>query len=110
VRFDDAVTQALDSLPAELRDAMSNVAIVVEDENREEPDLYGLYTGIALPDRTSSYGGVLPDKIAIYRRPLEEDFGHDPDLLVDEIRITVLHEIAHHFGIDEDRLNELGWS
>ena len=110
MRFDDAVTQALDSLPAELRDAMSNVAIVVEDENREEPDLYGLYTGIALPDRTSSYGGVLPDKIAIYRRPLEEDFGHDPDLLVDEIRITVLHEIAHHFGIDEDRLNELGWS
>ena len=110
MRFDDAVTQALDSLPAELRDAMSNVAIVVEDENREEPDLSGLYTGIALPDRTSSYGGVLPDKIAIYRRPLEEDFGHDPDLLVDEIRITVLHEIAHHFGIDEDRLNELGWS
>jgi predicted Zn-dependent protease with MMP-like domain len=110
VRFDDAVTQALDSLPAELRDAMSNVAIVVEDENREEPDLYGLYTGIALPDRTSSYGGVLPDKIAIYRRPLEEDFGHDPDLLVEEIRVTVLHEIAHHFGIDEDRLDELGWS
>ena len=110
MRFDDAVTQALDSLPAELRDAMSNVAIVVEDENREEPDLYGLYTGIALPDRTSSYGGVLPDKIAIYRRPLEEDFGHDPGLLVEEIRITVLHEIAHHFGIDEDRLNELGWS
>ena len=110
MRFDDAVTQALDSLPAELRDAMSNVAIVVEDENREEPDLYGLYTGIALPDRTSSYGGVLPDKIAIYRRPLEEDFGHDPGLLVEEIRITVLHEIAHHFGIDEDRLDELGWS
>ena len=110
MRFDDAVTQALDSLPAELREAMSNVAIVVEDENREEPDLYGLYTGIALPDRTSSYGGVLPDKIAIYRRPLEEDFGHDPGLLVEEIRITVLHEIAHHFGIDEDRLDELGWS
>ena len=110
MRFEDAVTQALDSLPAELRDAMSNVAIVVEEENREEPDLYGLYTGIALPDRTSSYGGVLPDKIAIYRRPLEEDFGHDADLLVDEIRITVLHEIAHHFGIDEDRLDELGWS
>ena len=108
--FEDAVAQALDSLPPELREAMSNVAIVIEDSNREEPDLYGLYTGIALPDRTSSYGGVLPDKIAIYRRPLEEDFGHDGDLLVDEIRITVLHEIAHHFGIDEDRLDELGWS
>jgi predicted Zn-dependent protease with MMP-like domain len=110
VTFEDAVAQALDSLPPELREAMSNVAIVIEDENREEPDLYGLYTGIALPDRTSSYGGVLPDKIAIYQRPLEEDFGHDGDLLVEEIRITVLHEIAHHFGIDEDRLDELGWS
>ncbi len=110
MRFDDAVAQALDALPAELRDAMSNVAIVVEEENAEEPDLYGLYTGIALTERTSSYGGVLPDRIAIYRRPLQEDFGHDPDLLVDEIRITVLHEIAHHFGIDEDRLDELGWS
>jgi predicted Zn-dependent protease with MMP-like domain len=110
MRFDDAVAQALDALPADLRDAMSNVAIVVEEENAEEPDLYGLYTGIALTERTSSYGGVLPDRIAIYRRPLQEDFGHDPDLLVDEIRITVLHEIAHHFGIDEDRLDELGWS
>jgi predicted Zn-dependent protease with MMP-like domain len=110
MRFDDAVAQALDALPAELRDAMSNVAIVVEEENAEEPDLYGLYTGIALTERTSAYGGVLPDRIAIYRRPLQEDFGHDPDLLVDEIRITVLHEIAHHFGIDEDRLDELGWS
>ena len=108
--FDDAVQRALDSLPPELREAMSNVAIVVEEQNAEEHDLYGLYTGIALPDRTSSYGGVLPDKIAIYRRPLVEDFGDDPDLLVDEIRITVLHEIAHHFGIDEDRLDELGWS
>ena len=108
--FDEHVTAALDSLPPDLAAALDNVAVVVEDENREEPDLYGLYTGIALPDRTSSYGGVLPDKIAIYRRPLEEDFGHDPELLVDEIRITVLHEIAHHFGIDEDRLDELGWS
>ena len=90
---------------------MSNVAIVVEDENAEDPDLFGLYTGIPLTDRGSgSYAGVLPDKIAIYRVPLEAEFGDDRELLEEEIRVTVLHEIAHHFGIDEDRLDELGWS
>jgi predicted Zn-dependent protease with MMP-like domain len=107
--FEEHVRRALDSLPTRLREYMSNVEIVVEDENREDPDLYGLYLGIPLTDRDSSYAGVLPDKIAIYRIPLEEEFGHDPDLLEDEIRITVVHEIAHHFGIDEDRLAELGW-
>jgi predicted Zn-dependent protease with MMP-like domain len=88
---------------------MSNVEVVVEEENREDPDLFGLYLGVPLVDRDSSYAGSLPDKIAIYRRPLEEEFGDDPEVLEDEIRITVLHEIAHHFGIDEDRLAELGW-
>ena len=88
---------------------MSNVEIVVEDENREDPDVFGLYLGIPLPER-HDYAGVLPDKIAIYRLPLEDTFGHDPELLVEEIRITVVHELAHHFGIDEDRLAELGWS
>ena len=88
---------------------MSNVEIVVEDENRDDPDLYGLYLGIPLPER-HDYAGVLPDKIAIYRLPLEAEFGHDRELLEDEIRVTVLHEIAHHFGIDEDRLGELDWS
>jgi predicted Zn-dependent protease with MMP-like domain len=89
---------------------MSNVEVVVEDENREDPDLFGLYLGVPLVDRDSSYAGSLPDKIAIYRRPLEEEYGDDPEVLEDEIRITVLHEVAHHFGIDEDRLQELGWS
>jgi predicted Zn-dependent protease with MMP-like domain len=107
--FEDHVRRALDSLPAGLRDAMSNVEIVVEEENAEDPDIFGLYLGIPLPDR-HDYAGVLPDKIAIYRRPLEEGFGDDPDLLVDEIRITVVHEVAHHFGIDDDRLAELGWA
>ena len=101
--------RALDSLPAELRQAMSNVEIVVEDENADDPDLYGLYLGIPLTER-GEYAGALPDKIAIYRLPLEEEFGHDPRLLEEEIRITVLHEVAHHFGIDEARLDELGWS
>ena len=88
---------------------MANVEVVVEEENAEDPDLFGLYLGVPLVERDSSYAGALPDKIAIYRRPLEEEFGEDPDVLEDEIRITVLHEIAHHFGIDEDRLTELGW-
>jgi predicted Zn-dependent protease with MMP-like domain len=107
--FEDHVRAALESLPTDLRAAMSNVEIVVEDENPEEPDLFGLYLGIPLPER-HDYAGVLPDKIAIYRLPLEDEFGHDPELLVEEIRVTVIHELAHHFGLDEDRLAELGWS
>ena len=106
--FEEHVRRAIDSLPDDLREAMSNVAILVEDENAEDPDLYGLYTGVALTERTSDYSG-LPDTIEIYRRPLEEDFGDDPEELEHEIRVTVLHEIGHHFGIQEDRLRELGW-
>jgi predicted Zn-dependent protease with MMP-like domain len=108
-RFEEHVRRAVDSLPPELRAAMSNVEIVVEDEHPEDPDLFGLYHGIPLVERDSGYAGALPDKIAIYRIPLEEEFGDDPDVLEDEIRITVVHEIAHHFGIDEERLTELGW-
>jgi predicted Zn-dependent protease with MMP-like domain len=110
VEFDEHVRRAIESLPPELRSAMSNVEIVVEDENPEDPDLFGLYLGVPLTDRGSSYGGVLPDKIAIYRIPLEEEFAGDPETLEEEIRITVLHEVAHHFGIDDERLSELGWS
>ena len=101
--------RVLASLPSELTAAMSNVEIVVEDENPDDPDLFGLYLGIPLTER-GDYTGVLPDKIAIYRLPLEEEFGDDPSVLEEEIRITVLHEVAHHFGIDEDRLDQLGWS
>ena len=107
--FEEHVRSALDSLPAELRGAMSNVEIVVEDENPENPDIFGLYQGIPLTER-HDYAGALPDKIAIYRLPLEDEFGDDPELLEEEIRITVVHEVAHHFGIDEERLAELGWS
>ena len=101
---------ALDSLPPELSEAMSNVEIVVEDENSEDPNIFGLYLGIPLTERGGEYAGALPDKIAVYRLPLEDEFGDDPERLVEEIRITVVHEIAHHFGIDEDRLAELGWA
>jgi predicted Zn-dependent protease with MMP-like domain len=109
VTFEDHVRAALDGLPRELRAAMANVEIVVEDENPEDPDLFGLYLGIPLTERDSGYAGALPDKIAIYRIPLEEEFGHDRALLEEEIGITVVHEVAHHFGIDDDRLAELGW-
>ena len=108
--FEVHVRRALEELPDELRQAMSNVEIVVEEENPDDPDLFGLYTGIPLTERDSGYAGALPDKIEIYRLPLEEEFGHDPELLEEEIRITVIHELAHHFGIDDDRLDDLGWA
>ena len=106
--FEEHVQAALDSLPPNLAAALVNIAVVVEDENPEEPDLYGLYEGVPLPERTSADSGSLPDRIAIYRRPLEEDF-EDPSELQHEIRITVLHELAHYFGFDEGRIGELGY-
>jgi predicted Zn-dependent protease with MMP-like domain len=106
-RFDEHVRRALDSLPPQLAGALKNLAVVVEDENPEDPDLFGLYEGIPLPER-GDWAGSLPDRIAIYRLPLEESFP-DPAELEEEIRITVLHELAHYFGLDEDRLAELGY-
>jgi predicted Zn-dependent protease with MMP-like domain len=105
--FDDAVEDAVDMLPDELRDAMSNVAIVVEDEPPDGEPLLGLYQGIPLTERSSAYSGTPPDKISIYRGPLERLYGHDPTLLRDQIRRVVLHEIAHHVGISDERLQEL---
>jgi predicted Zn-dependent protease with MMP-like domain len=99
-RFEEHVRAALDSLPPELARGLQNVAVVIEEQNAEEPDLYGLFD-------EPEYG---PAKIAIYRRPLVEDFGHEPAELEREIRVTVLHELAHYFGIDEARLDELGYA
>ena len=99
-RFEEHVRAALDMLPPELARGLENVAVVVEEQNREEPDLYGLF----------DEPPYLPARIAIYRRPLVEDYGHDPKRLEEEIRITVLHELAHYFGMDEDRLDELGYA
>jgi predicted Zn-dependent protease with MMP-like domain len=105
--FEEHVRRALDELPPHLVRAVRNVAVVVAEENAEDPDLYGLYDGIPLPERTDMAGHP-PDTITIYRRPLVEDFD-DPLELEEEIRITVLHELAHYVGIDEDRLDELGY-
>ena len=96
--FEEHVTAALDSLPAHLAAALDNVAVVIEEENREEPDLYGLF----------DWHEYLPAKISIYRRPLVEDF-QDPAELEEQIRVTVLHELAHYFGMDEDRIADLGY-
>ncbi len=105
--FDDVVRAALDSLPTEFARGLENVAIVVEDEH-PEPGLFGSYDGVPLPERRAG-DPLYPDRIVIYRRPLEEAFGGDPAELERQIRITVLHELAHHFGIDEDRLAALGY-
>jgi predicted Zn-dependent protease with MMP-like domain len=96
--FDEHVRAALDSLPPHLATALDNVAVVVEDVNPDEPDLYGLF----------DWPEYMPAKISIYRQPLLEDFP-DPAELEEQIRVTVLHELAHYFGIDEDRLADLGY-
>jgi len=105
--FERVVQDALDSLPRDLRDQLSNVEIAVEDEPPPGQRLLGLYQGIPLTQRTTNYTGVLPDKITIYRGPLERHYGHDPALLTQQIRRVVLHEVAHHFGISDERLIEI---
>jgi predicted Zn-dependent protease with MMP-like domain len=105
--FDAAVRRALDLLPPSIAAGMRNIAIVVEDENPEDPDLYGLFDGVPRTELGDD-AGLLPGKITIYRLPLQEDFPDDDDL-VREIRVTVLHEVGHYFGLDEDRLAELGY-
>jgi len=96
--FEDVVRRALDSLPAEIAGRMENVAVVVEDENPDDPDLFGLF----------SEEPYMPAQITIYRLPLEESFP-DPVALQEEIRITVLHEIGHYFGMDERQIADLGY-
>jgi predicted Zn-dependent protease with MMP-like domain len=105
--FEQYVEAALDSLPADFRARMSNVEIVIDDEPPARQPLLGLYQGVPLTRRTSYYGAVLPDKITIYRGPLLRLYGRDDEMLRDEVRRVVLHEIAHHFGISDARLIEI---
>ena len=114
--FYELVERALEGLPPELSSLLENVAIVVDEwpdystplvADDPEDTLYGLYEGVPLTERGWGYSGVLPDKITIFRGPLERDF--EPDELEEQVRITVVHEIAHYFGFDEDRLEELGY-
>ncbi|MGZ8177585.1 metallopeptidase family protein [Williamsia sp. SKLECPSW1] len=106
--FEGLVGDALDAIPSELTDAMSNVVVLVEPHHPDEPGLLGLYEGIALTRRDSSYGFAVPDTITIYRDPLLT-MCSDRDEVVDEVAITVVHEIAHHFGISDAWLHEHGW-
>ncbi|WP_432506916.1 metallopeptidase family protein [Kineococcus arenarius] len=110
--FEDAVADALDEIPRELARAMSNVVVLVEDDPPEGfgPDLLGLYEGTPLTERGEWWAaGALPDRITVFRRPTLA-VCEDREQVVQEVRVTVVHEVAHHFGIDDERLHELGWA
>ena len=105
--FEDEVAKALDDLPPELAAGLHNVAVLIEEERPDRPGLLGLYYGVPLPERRSG-DPIQPDTITIYREPLERLYP-DPEELREQIRVTVLHELAHYFGIGEERLCELGY-
>ena len=110
VEFDRLVDEALDALPVEIADRVHNVVVLVEDDAPpEDPDLLGIYDGVALTERAANHAGDLPDRILLFRHNLLA-MCETPDELADEVRITVVHEIAHHFGIDDARLGELGYA
>ena len=109
-RFEELVGDALDTVPEELAALVDNVVVLVEDEPpADDPRLLGLYHGTPLTERDTRYAGVTPDRIMIYRNPTLR-MCEDADQVIEEVRITVVHEIAHHFGIDDDRLHELGYA
>lgn len=107
-RFEELVGDALDLIPPELTRAIDNVVVLIEARDRDDPHLLGLYHGIALTERDSHYGGALPDTVTIYRDAILE-ICDDESHVVEEVAITVIHEIAHYFGIPEERLHQLGW-
>ena len=107
--FDALVERALDDLPDRLATLVRNVVVLVEPEAPpEDPDLLGLYDGVALTERPANHAGLLPDRILLFRGPLL-DMADTVEELEEEVRITVVHEVAHHFGLDDRRLHELGW-
>jgi predicted Zn-dependent protease with MMP-like domain len=109
--FEDAVSEALDRVPADLAAMMDNVVVLVEDDAPDDdPDLLGLYEGTPLTERDAWWAaGSLPDRITIFRNPTLAACETAKEV-VEEVRVTVVHEIAHHFGIDDERLHELGWA
>ena len=109
-RFEDLVAEALDQVPEELASIIDNCVVLVEDDAPDDdPDLLGLYDGTPLTERDSTYAGVLPDRITIFRNPTLDMCDAEEDV-VREVNITVVHENAHHFGIDDARLHELGYA
>jgi predicted Zn-dependent protease with MMP-like domain len=121
-RFERLAAEALDSLPREFLVHLENVEIVVEEYPSEEDlleadidpgeriGLLGLYVGVPLTERDTHYAGYLPDRIILFQRPIEAVAGEDPEAVRQEVRTTVIHEVAHYYGIDEERLEELGWA
>lgn len=108
-RFEDLVREALDMIPADLATLVDNCVVLVEDDPPPDaPDLLGVYDGVPLSERDSTYTMRLPDRVTIFRRPILDMTSSEADV-VEEVRITVVHEIAHHFGIDDARLHELGY-
>ena len=108
-RFEGLVRDALDQVPAELMSLMDNVVVLVEDESpADQAELLGVYEGTPLTERGEWYAGALPDRITIFRLPILRICGTE-DEVVEEVEVTVVHEIAHHFGIDDERLHELGY-
>ncbi len=111
-QFEDLVDQAMQELPEELMSRINNLQIAI-DENppagAEDADVLGLYEGVPLTERSADYFGVMPDLITLYKSNIEDE-AEDADDVKEVVRVTVLHEIAHHFGIDDDRLDELGWA
>ena len=108
-RFEELVSDALDEIPEELWRLVDNVAVVVR-EGFDGSSLLGLYDGVPLTERDAGYGGmVMPDRITIFRRPLLAMCADEVEV-VEQVRVTVIHEVAHHFGIDDARLHELGWA
>ncbi len=109
-RFEELVATALDGVPAELAELIDNCVVLVEDEPpADDPELLGVYDGIPLTERDAGYTMRLPDRITVFRNPTLR-MCEDEAEVVDEVRITVVHEIAHHFGIDDDRLHALGYA
>jgi predicted Zn-dependent protease with MMP-like domain len=108
LEFEDLVAEALDMIPTEFTALMDNVVVLVE-ERHPSRDLFGLYHGVALTERTHAYSGSLPDTITIYRQPILAHADSDEGAR-DQVITTVIHEVAHHFGIDDHRLDELGWA
>ena len=108
-RFEELVSAALDEVPEELLDLMDNVVVLVQDDpDGDDRNLLGLYEGHSLTSRGWDYSGVLPDRITIFRNPTLRACDTEEDV-IEEVATTVVHEIAHHFGIEDDRLHELGW-
>ncbi|WP_018024989.1 metallopeptidase family protein [Corynebacterium ulceribovis] len=108
-RFEELVEAGLDRIPPQLLRRMDNVAIIISDRHPDSPHILGLYEGVGLTERAANHAGFLPDVISIFRESLF-DYCSSEEELVEQVAVTVIHEIGHHFGLDDDELHRLGWA